>query len=65
MLKCYYRKLLSIYHPDTLETIEKELKIIAEYDDEIEMLKNIFNEKIIDPKNPHTVAEYEIIIDAC
>ena len=26
-------------HPDTLETVEKELKIIAEYDDEIEMLK--------------------------
>ena len=29
-------------HPDTLETIEKELKIIAEYDDEIEMLKKYF-----------------------
>ena len=29
-------------HPDTLETIEKELKIIAEYDDEIEMLNKYF-----------------------
>ena len=29
-------------HPDTLETIEKELKIIAEYDEEIEMLKKYF-----------------------
>ena len=29
-------------HPDTLETIEKELKIIAEYDDELEMLKKYF-----------------------
>lgn len=29
-------------HPDTLETIEKELKIIAEYDDEIEMIKKYF-----------------------
>ena len=31
-------------HPDTLETIEKELKIIAEYDDQIEMLNKYFNE---------------------
>ena len=29
-------------HPDTLETIEKELAIIAEYDDQIEMLKKHF-----------------------
>ena len=29
-------------HPDILETIEKELKIIAEYDDEIEMLNKYF-----------------------
>ena len=29
-------------HPDTLETIEKELKIIAEYDDELEMLNKYF-----------------------
>ena len=32
-------------HPDTLETIEKELKIIAEYDDELEMLKKYFTYK--------------------
>ena len=29
-------------HPDTLETIEKELKIIAEYDDELQMLDKYF-----------------------
>ena len=32
-------------HPDTLETIEKELKIIAEYDDELEMLNKYFTKK--------------------
>lgn len=32
-------------HPDTLETIEKELKIIAEYDDQLEMLKKYFVKK--------------------
>ena len=26
-------------HPDTLETIEKELKIIAEYDGQVQMLR--------------------------
>ena len=30
-------------HPDTLETIEKELKIIAEYDDELEMLLSLIH----------------------
>ena len=30
-------------HPDVLETIEKELKIIAEYDDQISMLKKYFS----------------------
>ena len=29
-------------HPDTLETIEKELRIIADYDDQLEMLKKYF-----------------------
>lgn len=29
-------------HPDVLDTIEKELKIIAEYDDQINMLKKYF-----------------------
>jgi len=29
-------------HPDTLETIEKELDIIAQYDDQIEVLKKYF-----------------------
>lgn len=31
-------------HPDTLETIEKELKIIAEYDDQLEMLNKYFKD---------------------
>ena len=29
-------------HPDLLESVEKELKIIAEYDDQIEMLNKYF-----------------------
>ena len=29
-------------HPDIMETIEKELEIMAEYDDKLEMLKNYF-----------------------
>jgi len=29
-------------HPDILEAIEKELKIVAEYNDQIEMLKKYF-----------------------
>ena len=32
-------------HPDTLETIEKELAIIAEYDDQLEMLNKYFTYK--------------------
>ena len=32
-------------HPDTLETIEKELKIIAEYVDELQMLDKYFTKK--------------------
>tara|TARA_E500000318_G_scaffold61537_1_gene57101 strand:- start:210 stop:419 length:210 start_codon:yes stop_codon:yes gene_type:complete len=29
-------------HPDTLATIEKELAIIAEYDDQVSMLRKYF-----------------------
>ena len=29
-------------HPDILEAVEKELNIVAEYDDQIEMLKKYF-----------------------
>jgi len=29
-------------HPDLLESVEKELKIIAEYDDQLEMLNKYF-----------------------
>ena len=32
-------------HPDTLETIEKELKIITDYDDQISMLNKYFTVK--------------------
>ena len=32
-------------HPDTLETIEKELKIIADYDDQVSMLNKYFTVK--------------------
>ena len=32
-------------HPDTLETIEKELKIITDYDDQISMLNKYFTIK--------------------
>ena len=32
-------------HPDILEAIEKELKIIAEYDDELQMLDKYFIKK--------------------
>ena len=31
-------------HPDTLETIEKELKIMAEYDDQLQMLEKYFKD---------------------
>ena len=29
-------------HPDIIETIEKELDIIAKYDDQLEMIKKYF-----------------------
>ena len=29
-------------HPDILEAIEKELKLIAEYDDQLEVIKKYF-----------------------
>ncbi len=29
-------------HPDVIETIEKELDIIAKYDDQLEMIKKYF-----------------------
>ncbi len=32
-------------HPDTLETIEKELAIIATYDDQLQMLTKYFDYK--------------------
>tara|TARA_B100001057_G_scaffold55396_1_gene49224 strand:+ start:211 stop:438 length:228 start_codon:yes stop_codon:yes gene_type:complete len=32
-------------HPDTLETIEKELAVIATYDDQLQMLTKYFDYK--------------------
>ena len=32
-------------HPDTLETIEKELAIIPEYDDQLDMINKYFTKK--------------------
>jgi len=29
-------------HPDLLETVEKELKIIAEYEDQLDIIKKYF-----------------------
>ena len=31
-------------HPDHIETVEKELKIMAEYDDQLEMLEKYFKD---------------------
>ena len=36
-------------HPDVLEAVEKELKIIAEYDDQLEVIKKYFER---DPLKP-------------
>jgi hypothetical protein len=36
-------------HPDVLEAIEKELKIIAEYDDQLEVISKYFEQ---DPLKP-------------
>ena len=36
-------------HPDVLEAIEKELKIIAEYNDQLEVIKKYFD---LDPLKP-------------
>ena len=36
-------------HPDILEAVEKELKIIAEYDDQLEVIEKYFEQ---DPLKP-------------
>jgi hypothetical protein len=36
-------------HPDVLEAVEKELKVIAEYDDQLEVIKKYFEH---DPLKP-------------
>ena len=33
-------------HPDIMETIEKELAVIAEYDDKLSVLKQIFSKRL-------------------
>ncbi len=37
-------------HPDIMETIEKELEIIAEYDDKLEMIDKYFFMQYVDDK---------------
>jgi len=37
-------------HPDVLEAVEKELKIIAEYDDKIEVINKFFEKDPLKPK---------------
>ena len=37
-------------HPDIMETIEKELAIIAEYDDKLEVLDKYFFMQYVDDK---------------
>ena len=37
-------------HPDIMETIEKELEIIAEYDDKLEVLDKYFFMQYVDNK---------------
>ena len=39
-------------HPDVLDAVEKELKIIAEYDDQLEIIKKYFEPR--DPLKPNT-----------
>ena len=34
-------------HPDVMEAMEKELDIVAKYDDQIEMLKKYFKKELI------------------
>jgi hypothetical protein len=36
-------------HPDVMESIEKELKVIAEYDDQLDVIKKYFKQ---DPLKP-------------
>ena len=37
-------------HPDVLEAIEKELKIIAEYDDQLGVIRKYFEQDPLKPK---------------
>ena len=45
-------------HPDILETIEKELNIVAMYDDQLEMLNKYFKED--EPKNLNEIVKEKI-----
>ena len=45
-------------HPDVLETIEKELNIVAMYDDQLEMLNKYFKED--EPKNLNEIVKEKI-----
>ena len=45
-------------HPDILETIEKELNIVAMYDDQLEMLNKYFKED--EPRNLNEIVKEKI-----
>ena len=45
-------------HPDILETIEKELNIVAMYDEQLEMLNKYFKED--EPKNLNEIVKEKI-----
>ena len=51
-------------HPDIMETIEKELEIIAEYDDKLEIIKKYFPLKN-SGKECARKSEKDIILRAC
>ena len=38
-------------HPDVLDAVEKELEVIAKYDDQLEVIKKYFEQ---DPLKPNT-----------
>ena len=38
-------------HPDVLEAVEKELKIIAEYDDQLEVINKYFEQDPLKPRS--------------
>ena len=50
-------------HPDIIETIEKELAVMADYEDKLNVLDKYFGNKIIELTNPNRTPIYIIIVD--